>query len=57
MEAAGEVRRTVGQLQIGRHASGRGGRGHAAHGGGAPHRVLPTAGRAQLCGRVLEKEQ
>ena len=45
----------AGQLQVGRHAPGGGGRGHAAQGGGAPQGVLPATRGVQVPTGVLER--
>ena len=48
------MRGAVGQLQVGRHAPGGGGRGHATQGGGAPQGVLPATRRVEVTAGVLE---
>lgn len=53
MEAAGNVRGTLGQLGVGRHAPGGGRRGHATQRGGAPQGVLAPAGRVEFTGGAL----
>lgn len=47
----------MGELQVGRHAPGGGGRGHATQRGGAPQRVLPPTGRVEFTGGVLQRNR